>query len=213
MKTYWLNIEPKKASSMDGSTYHDIRTVGIENDSSAMMVEASAKSHLSEAGVRQRRLVNWMVELFSGHIGKLMATRGETKGASDVKYLPRKVQTSLDEVAEVIYLPRFDEKAHALVGADGKSLKMSRKAQSQLHEYVATIANYYKDNPFHNWEHACHVTMAVEKFLKRIVTPDIAIVGAKDKEIANELHNFTHGINSDQLTILAILFSALIHDA
>ena len=117
---------------MDGSTYHDIRTVGIENDSSAMMVEASAKSHLSEAGVRQRRLVNWMVELFSGHIGKLMATRGETKGASDVKYLPRKVQTSLDEVAEVIYLPRFDENAH--VGIAGKSIKICRKAQAQLHE-------------------------------------------------------------------------------
>lgn len=59
----------------------------------------------------------------------------------------------------------------------------------------------------------CHFFRATDKFLKRIVTPDIAVEGAQDKEIANELHNFTHGINSDQLTILAILFSALIHDA
>ena len=32
------------------------------------------------------------------------------------------------------------------------------------------------------------------------------------KNIGSELHNYTHGINSDPLTILAILFSALIHD-
>ena len=51
--------------------------------------------------------------------------------------------------------------------------------------------------------------MATNKFLKRIVTPDIA--GA-DGEMASKLHNYTHGINSDPLTLLAIVFSALIHD-
>lgn len=49
--------------------------------------------------------------------------------------------------------------------------------------------------------------------LKRIVAPDIAIHNVKDHEIANQLHDFSHGITSDPLTILAILFSALIHDA
>ena len=54
--------------------------------------------------------------------------------------------------------------------------------------------------------------MATNKLLKRIVAPDIAIEKAKSSEIASELHNYTHGINSDPLTVFAIVFSALIHD-
>ena len=50
--------------------------------------------------------------------------------------------------------------------------------------------------------------MAVNKFLTRIVTPDIVA----DSDMASKLHSYTHGINSDPLTILAILFSALVHD-
>jgi hypothetical protein len=45
------------------------------------------------------------------------------------------------------------------------------KSASQLHNYVATIASLYRDNPFHNFEHASHVTMSVVKLLSRIVAP------------------------------------------
>jgi hypothetical protein len=54
--------------------------------------------------------------------------------------------------------------------------------------------------------------MATNKFLKRIVAPDIAVNEAKKGDIASQLHNYTHGINSDPLTLLAIVLSALIHD-
>jgi len=56
------------------------------------------------------------------------------------------------------------------------------------------------------------VTMSTDKFMKRIVAPDIAFEKAKSTEIASELHSYTHGINSDPLSLLAIVFSALIHD-
>ena len=59
-------------------------------------------------------------------------------------------------------------------------------------------------------EHACHVTMATNKFLKRIVSPDIAV--GEGNNIGSQLYNYTLGINSDPLTILAIVISALIHD-
>jgi hypothetical protein len=52
--------------------------------------------------------------------------------------------------------------------------------------------------------------MATNKLLKRIVAPNIAM--DKSSDIASELHNYTHGINSDPLALFAILFSALIHD-
>jgi len=87
------------------------------------------------------------------------------------------------------------------------------------------IASTYRDNPFHNFEHACHVTLSVSKFLKRIVAPDIdfgkAAGAAEDsnsgtlmaaKSMAFQLHDYTHGLTSDPITIFAIVFSALIHD-
>ena len=60
-------------------------------------------------------------------------------------------------------------------------------------------------------EHACHVTMATNKLLMRIVTPEIGDDEHGD-DIASKLHAYTHGINSDPLTLMAIVFSALIHD-
>jgi 3'5'-cyclic nucleotide phosphodiesterase len=60
-------------------------------------------------------------------------------------------------------------------------------------------------------EHACHVTMAVDKFMKRIVNPNID-VDSDNGDVASHLHDYTHGINSDPLTLFAIIFSALIHD-
>ena len=78
----------------------------------------------------------------------------------------------------------------------------------------------YRDNPFHNFEHACHVTMSVAKHLKRITTPELEInddelkaACSKDKGAALALiHDYTHGINSDPITHFAIVFSGLIHD-
>jgi 3'5'-cyclic nucleotide phosphodiesterase len=60
-------------------------------------------------------------------------------------------------------------------------------------------------------EHACHVTMAVDKLMKRIVNPNIDVDG-DDGNVASHLYDYTHGINSDPLTLFAITFSALIHD-
>ena len=56
--------------------------------------------------------------------------------------------------------------------------------------------------------------MCCSKFLKRIVTPELTdeeLAKMKDnKKLASHLHNYTHGINSDPITLFAILFSAII---
>jgi hypothetical protein len=59
--------------------------------------------------------------------------------------------------------------------------------------------------------------MSVSKLLTRIVAPDLQkhmmrgdITGG---DLASHLHDYTHGITSDPLAVLAIEFSALIHDA
>lgn len=61
------------------------------------------------------------------------------------------------------------------------------------------------------YQHACHVTSAVDKFMGRIATADVESETHK-KDIASQLHEYTHGITSDPITLLAIVFSALCHD-
>lgn len=81
---------------------------------------------------------------------------------------------------------------------------------------MSHMSLYFRNNPFHNYEHACHVTMSVSKLLKRIVAPELTqkqLVELKGKEdIASHLYDYTHGINSDPLATLAVKISALIHD-
>lgn len=56
--------------------------------------------------------------------------------------------------------------------------------------------------------------MSCHKLLKRINRPDeVNYSNANMADVAEELHNATYGISSDPLTQLAIVFSALIHDA
>jgi hypothetical protein len=98
---------------------------------------------------------------------------------------------------------------------------LSEETLEDLRCYVKIIAKMYRDNPFHNFEHACHVTMSVNKLLKRIITAD-AMEGDDDNndpksESTNgnhalRVHNYTHGLCSDYMASFAIVFSALIHD-
>ena len=48
--------------------------------------------------------------------------------------------------------------------------------------------------------------MSTDKFLKRIVSPDM------EKSDQKSLHEYTHGLTSDPLVLMAIVWSALIHD-
>merc|ERR1711988_986588 len=81
-----------------------------------------------------------------------------------------RVGTVLDEVKEVITLPEFNARA-ANKSGDYEFLELPEAVSRQLHEYVRSIAGLYRNNPFHNFEHASHVTMSVIKLLSRIVAP------------------------------------------
>jgi 3'5'-cyclic nucleotide phosphodiesterase len=119
-------------------------------------------------------------------------------------------KTFLDETVEVITLPDFDAK---VLEKDVTTIcKLSDETKKQLRKYVNIVASLYNNNPFHNFEHACHVTMSVSKVLKRIISPDLDFDQIKGGSFEAQLHDYTYGITSDPLAVLAILFSALIHD-
>ena len=66
-----------------------------------------------EEDLRRDRLVDWITDIFSDHLNKVVAHRDSEKGfvpPKDLIYHPQDGCTTLDEVAEVIFLPKLDAK-------------------------------------------------------------------------------------------------------
>ncbi|CAB9498751.1 Receptor-type guanylate cyclase gcy [Seminavis robusta] len=167
--------------------------------------------------VKHDRLIGWVTDLFKKRIATIIARQDQKKvgkcKASDLIYRVPEGKTSFDEVADVISMPQFDAADAARAKKRGE-VTISEEIEDQLTELVTALAAMYQANQFHNFEHACHVTMSVDKFLNRIVAPDIDdSIHMKDHTgVAAHVHDYTHGINSDPITLFAIVFSALIHD-
>ncbi|CAB9499837.1 Receptor-type guanylate cyclase gcy [Seminavis robusta] len=136
-----------------------------------------------------------------------------SEDSSDIDFDRREVRTTvLEEVAEIIHLPTFDAEA-ARRQEDPFNINLSNEVKDQLLAFVSEIASMYRYNPFHNFEHASHVTMSVVKLLSRIVAPDAVVdLASSGDQLVKNMHDHTYGITSDPLTQFAVVLSALIHD-
>jgi hypothetical protein len=205
-ETYWLEVQSKQETTSDASV-DGVSAEKTENGLQSMVPQGDSKKH--------ERLVTWITDLLLVHVRKVVVAHDAVgmKRETDARlvYTPPEGTTCLDEVTEVIKLPKFDVRQSRK--PNDYTSEMDPIVVTQLRQVVATIACLYRGNDFHNFEHACHVTMCVEKFLSRIVTPDMDEKDMQQGGLASKLHDYTHGINSDPLTLLAIVFSALIHDA
>ena len=216
LQTYWLRTQSKARA---GSVASSGGTHSSDND---VVVESDVPSSVdAEAMLKRDRKVDWMTELLSEYLKQILAKRVMTQSSKARRSGDILVSGDLigiDEVVEAIMLPRFNA-ATETNESDYREIVIDKPVADQLREYVSIIASMYRDNPFHNFEHACHVTMSVAKHLKRIATPDLEInddekkACSKDKGAAMALiHDYTHSINSDPITHFAIVFSGLIHD-
>jgi hypothetical protein len=141
---------------------------------------------------------------------------GEGAGIVDDQEVDNGVSCPREEYAESIQLPRFDSNYSYARQVDPATVELPKTVLHQLKDYVTTIACAYKnDNPFHNFEHASHVTMSTSKILQRVVaahdcrvfkTPEVQ--NTRVDKIFAELHDFSFGITSDPLTHFACVFSA-----
>jgi len=102
-----------------------------------------------------------------------------------------------EQIKEIIDLPEYDPRAPEL---DPESIELGSEVEEQLRRYVCLVSDLYEENPFHNFEHASHVTMSTSKMLARIVNQ-------------TAMHQSqTYGI-SDPLSQFSIILSALLHDS
>ena len=126
--------------------------------------------------------------------------------ASQVIFIPPN-GSCIDELTEIIPLENQTEPFNQNESPD-TMIEINDNISTELRDFVAMVASTYRKNQFHNFEHACHVTMSVNKLLNCVVRND----HSNDLDNRNgDEYQFIHGINSDPLAIFAIVFSALIH--
>ncbi|KAL7562526.1 hypothetical protein ACA910_008233 [Epithemia clementina (nom. ined.)] len=220
MRTYWLEVGKGKeaATELTPNTRSSTRSISVElSVSSDDVTEGDDDEEEGQfsASAKIARLIDWNVDVLLRLLKAIVAHRqahGQVKGETRVvEDFSRGVgKTILDEVEERIALPEFDPSV-AKRQLPPEQIELDSSAQTQLYEYVAAIAAMYRDNPFHNFEHASHVAMSVSKLLARIIAPpDLDFQSSDAKNRC--LHDHTYGITSDPLTQFACVLSALIHD-
>eukprot|EP00980_Cylindrotheca_fusiformis_P017450 scaffold5439_cov132-Cylindrotheca_fusiformis.AAC.9 len=221
LETFWLkNIKGGEGrAAIDSSESDETHVQGDQ----MMDSEGEGRSSLQSTVERRikasndkkvERLINWNVDVLFSLLQQVAQQRHDAEIEPDPEDAIAELEeelsvpvsesgrTALDEVVEIIELPRFNASSRGTT----MMVTLSNEVQEQLREYVRTVASMYNENSFHNFEHASHVTMSVRKLLGRIVAPDI------DGDDAQELHDHTYGITSDPLTQFAVVLSALLHD-
>jgi hypothetical protein len=161
---------------------------------------------------KKKRLVSWLADALSTHVKRIVAQRQKkklNKQDFEIASVVAKGAMVKDEVVEAFNLPRYN-KVKRIQIVDPESVELDPVVVAQLHSYVAAIADLYKDNHFHNFEHASHVTLSSIKILNRIVVPKD--MDYKKESIHMDLHDTTFGIASDELAQFAVSLSALVHD-
>lgn len=204
--TYWLTRTEDEERSRAGRKNEKNLTCSTSDENNVSGFDKD----------RNDRLIEWNVDTLLRLLKQVIAYRNAKyydEGCVSVidvsdAILPTK-QSFLDEVAEIIALPEYDSMTTKRT-QDPEDVEVSSEVVSQLRAYVIGIASMYRENAFHNFEHASHVMMSVIKLLSRIVAPNEIDCDTDDE--AATLHDHTFGITSDPLTQFACAFGALLHD-
>ena len=201
MKTYWVDQNGGTSSSK------------------------SVDSNVVLANDIEECLIGWMSELFEKQICTVIGMRMAKKSSNSVR-MPTGTDvlwtTSaapgyvLDEVAAVIDLPLCTNCNN--LNALNAAPTLNEIERFELRKFITLIASMYQSNPFHNFDHAVHVTMSVVKFFNQIPTSKNGndhfdqekTVSSIKQEVS--IQDNMNGLVSDPLTLVACMFAALVHD-
>jgi hypothetical protein len=130
-----------------------------------------------------------------------MSILEDTVGVKNARLVDWNVDQLLALLTKVVVKRRASDPQ--LPRGTNPDVKLAPVVRTQLHSYVTKIESLYRDIPFHNFEHTSHVTMSVNKLMKRIVDQEGTEADVKCK---------TFRISDDPLVHFAVVFSALVVD-
>jgi hypothetical protein len=211
IQTYWVLGGSAKSAAGNSSNESEGALLATSDE---LTPSLPSPATIEKANMKQARLVEWHVDILMQYLKRIVATRSGASSSELSGLIVQEEEPSnlsfqagklvLDEVAEVIVLPRY-EGNHSEI--EPNQVILSPEVVLQLKDFICSIATLYRSNPFHSFEHASHVMLSATKLLNRIVTPEVV-----DLADAAQVHNYTYGINSDPLTQFSVALAALIHD-
>eukprot|EP00980_Cylindrotheca_fusiformis_P008507 scaffold1805_cov104-Cylindrotheca_fusiformis.AAC.14 len=222
MQTYWLNAKGANGSNKPSKSKSDMPTVAetLADSSDSQSMKDGNINGLDrvETMTKIGRLVEWNVEVLTSLLQQIIASRGKVDGANNASLRESEAtigtgDTVLQEFVPIIPLKRFDA-GDLSKRQRASSIDIGEEAKTQLRNYLTNVASMYRDNPFHNFEHASHVTASVKKLLTRIVNVDDrnGLSTSVDDVNLVDMAGHSYGITSDPLTQFSVVFSAIIHD-
>lgn len=210
MQTFWLDMVLAN-EKMPPSTFPENVTDSLAGQVKQILPPIA--TDCEEKG-KVVRLIEWNVDVLLRLIKQIVAWRQSCTLPSNEFVHPVEARfdsspdsKTLDEVKEIIKLPKFKE---VNMEEDPEKVEVDPDVVAQLHDFVSKISCMYRENAFHNFEHASHVAMSVTKLLSRIVAPSEHC--KIEENSASTFHDHTYGITSDPLTQFSCVFSAIIHD-
>lgn len=178
LQTYWLMTKEEEAAlkvsthgsgpivaDMNGAVSKS--SSGIQPDMSLDLRNNTLEEIENLLPVKTRRLCQWNVDVLTRLLKQVVAHRlasddttrdWENELSKREKDIRRQISV-LDEVVEIIPLPGFDQRVYKRK-QDPNKIELSEKVIDQIRLYVACIAAMYRDNPFHNFDHASHVMVS-----------------------------------------------------
>lgn len=86
-------------------------------------------------------------------------------------------------------------------------LSVDENVVAQLREFVKKMIKGYKDVPYHSMEHCYHVVLSCNKLIDMMVSSIHPVSGKRLSKLPP-----TFGLRSDPISLMALLFAALVHD-
>jgi 3'5'-cyclic nucleotide phosphodiesterase/Adenylate and Guanylate cyclase catalytic domain len=217
MNTYWLVSK------------HDPPVVSTPAAISPKPVVNQQQQEISIDGAdcleeKTTRSVKWHVELQLSFLRQMVSNRRALSRTSrsrtnvqvevgtwfTASQATTRHQTILDEARDIIHIEH--NSVVRSLGTD--DVELDPAIEAQLTHYISRIAYSYRNNPFHNFEHASHVTMSVMKLLSRtsepVAHPSLTLQETLVPDECDQL--VVQAIKSDPLLKFACVFSAMIHD-
>jgi hypothetical protein len=238
MIAYWLDVTAVEIHNQVQDSYQHPTLLQATS-----IVEARQRDRdLCEGLVpeKDQRLIDWVVDQLYSVLKQIEGKRqthpvavADTSGVIPQAQFSSAITTVFDEVKEVIKMPHVDpqEEAAFQLALDPDSFELHPDVLPQLNDFVTSISTLYRNNNFHGFEHAIHVTLSVTKMMNRIVSgpmteklravapgageADISNIegGDGDENSAKDFDNdFGLVISADPICQFAVIFSALIHD-
>ena len=211
LNTYWLEVKGDVAKSHSSSSNDRSNGCDGQEATASNTPDFGSSAETGSTGMDEKgmRLVQWNTEIIGQILKEIVARRNAIDHEPDPEFQLAELEKGslmrdhmvLEECADVIELPTFCASKKQRTAEPNE---LPTVVVDQLRDFVQTIAMMYRRNPFHNFEHASHVTMSATKLLSRIVAPDIQVSGKSDID-DKVLHDHTYGITSSPLTQFAIV--------